>query len=91
MCVLPRWVVLHVSLGPGRVIRNMLGCHSWRKQIGLGHGCSVVPSAQQETGERRDRTTQLGRSLVIPRALVRTRTGEAPLSGHVLESGDGHC
>ena len=36
---------------------------------------------QQETGERRDRTTQLGRSLVIPRALVRTLSGKAPLSG----------
>ena len=42
----------------------------WRKQIGLGYGCSWVPLkgriflpfAQQETGSRRDRTTQRGRS-----------------------------
>ena len=46
---------------------------------------------QQETGKRRDRTTQRGRSLVVPRVLVRTRTGKAPLSGHTLESGAGHC
>ena len=40
---------------------------------------------------RRGRTTQRGRSLGIPRVLARMRTGEAPLSGHVLESGVGHC
>ena len=28
---------------------------------------------------------------MIPHALVRMRTGEAPLSGHTLESGAGHC
>ena len=59
--------------------------------MGLGYGCSGVPlngriffhpSAQQETGLRRDRTTQRGRSLVVPRLLVRTRTGKAPPSGH---------
>ena len=33
----------------------------------------------------------VGGSPAIPRALVRMRMGEAPLSGHVLESGVGHC
>ena len=28
---------------------------------------------------------------MIPRALVHLRLGEAPLSGHTLESGAGHC
>ena len=86
--------------GPGRVFRNMLGWSPLRKQLGLGNGCSGVPlegrifflpSAQQETGIRKGRTTQRGRSLGIPRVLVRKRTGEAPQSGHVLESGVGHC
>ena len=39
----------------------------------------------------RDRTTQRGRSLVIPRVLVHMRMDEAPLLGHTLESGVGHC
>ena len=30
-------------------------------------------------------------SLLVPRVLVLTRTGKAPLSGHTLESGAGHC
>ena len=55
-----------VSPGPGRVIRNMLAGHSWRKQFGLKYGCSVVPSKgrnfflplmQQETGKKKGRTT----------------------------------
>ena len=50
-----------------------------------------LPLSQLEIGLRRDRTTQRGRSLLIPRVLVRTRTGEAPLSGHRLVSGVGHC
>ena len=49
------------------------------------------PSVQQETGLRKDCTTLRGQSLVIPRALVRMHTGEAPLSGHRLESSAGHC
>ena len=28
---------------------------------------------------------------MIPRALVHVRMGEAPHSGHTLESGAGHC
>ena len=66
------------SPGPGR----------WRKQIGLGCGCS---GAQQESGKRRGLTAQRGRSPVIPRALFHMRMGVAPLSGHTLESGAGHC
>ena len=50
-----------------------------------------LPLSQLETGSGRGRTTQRGRFLVVLRALVRTRTGEAPRSGHVLESGVGHC
>ena len=74
--------------------------HFRRKQLGLGYGCSGVPfegrifflpSAQQETWLRRDRTTQRGLSLVLPRAPVRIRMGKAPLSGHTLDSGAGHC
>ena len=99
-------LVLHVlmillsHLGQAESLGTCLAGPSWRKQLGLGYGCSGVPfegrifflpSAQQETGLRRDRTTQRGRSLVIPRVLVRTRTGEAPLSGHRLVSGAGHC
>ena len=89
------------SPGPGRIIRTHAGVgQTWRKQLGLGYGCSVVPSkgrvfslplSQQETGSGRGRTTQRGRSLVVLRALVRTCTGEAPQSGHVLDSGVGHC
>ena len=87
--------------GPGRVIRNMLGWSQLEKTARSGvwlfrsalRGENLFSSfyAQQETGLRRDRTTQRGRSLWIPRVLVRVRTGEAPLSGHVLESGVGHC
>ena len=74
--------------------------HSWGTQLGLGFGCSGVPFkervfslplSQQETGSGRGRTTQRGRSLVVLHALVRTCTGEAPLSGHVVDSGVGHC
>ena len=51
----------------------------------------VLPFLLWETGKKRDRTAPRGRSIVIPRVLVRMRTGEAPLSGHRLESGAGHC
>ena len=50
-----------------------------------------LPLTQQGTGNRRERTTRSGRSFVVPRVLVRTRTGKAPLSGRTLESGAGHC
>ena len=82
------------SHGPGIVIRNMLG---WSR---LGYGCSGVPSkerifflslTQQETGKGRGRTAQRRRSPVIPHVLVHMRMDMAPLSGHTLESGAGHC
>ena len=47
--------------------------------------------AQQETGKGKGRTTQRGRSLVIPHVLVHMRMDMAPLSGRTLESGAGHC
>ena len=50
-----------------------------------------LPLTQLETGYGRGRTTQRGRSPLIPRALVRIRTGKAPLQGHTLDSGAGHC
>ena len=87
-------------LGPGKVIKTCWVDHNWRKQLGLGFGCSVVPSqarvfslplSQQETGFGRGRTAQRGRSLFVLRVLVRMRTGKAPLSGQILESGAGHC
>ena len=68
--------------------------------MGLGYGSSGVPFEerifflaflQRETGSRRDRTTQPGRFLHFLRVLARMRTGTAPLSGHTLESGAGHC
>ena len=88
-------------LGHGRIIRNMLGWSKLRrKQIGQGFGCSGVPSkkrifflslTQQETGNGRGRTTQRGRSPVIPHVLVIMRMDLAPLSGRTRESGAGHC
>ena len=67
---------------------------------GLGYGCSGVPSkerifflslTQQETGKGRGRTAQRGRAPVISHVLVLMRMDMAPLSGHTLESGAGHC
>ena len=46
---------------------------------------------QQETGKGRDRTTQRGRSPVIPHVLVHMRMDMAPLSGRTLDSNAGHC
>ena len=86
--------------GPGRKIRNMLGwtleertdrCGVWLFRGALQGENIFLPFPQLETGRRRGRTTQRERSPAIPHALVRMRTGEAPLSGHVLESGVGHC
>ena len=85
--------------GPGIVIRNMLGWSCLVKTERLGFGCSGVPSkerifflflTQQETGKGRGRTTQRGRSPVVPHVLVYMRMDLAPLSGHTLESGAGH-
>ena len=84
--VLSVGLVLHVLIvapeppWPGRETRNMLGWSLlWRKQKGLGYGCSGVPSkgrifslplSQQETGSGKGRTTQRGRSLVMWPMLV---------------------
>ena len=54
--------------------------------VGFGR-CSWV----RLIGYGRDRTPQRGRSLVVPRAPVRMHLGGAQLSGHILESGAGHC
>ena len=42
-------------------------------------------------GYGRDRTTLRERFPVVPHTPVRMRTGGAQLSGHILESGVGHC
>ena len=104
--VLYRVLTLHVlmvllsHLGQAESLGTCLGGPSWRKQHGLGYGyfgmpsegrIFFLPSAQLETGLGKGRTTQRGRSLVIPRALVRIRTGEAPLSGLTLAGGAGRC
>ena len=51
----------------------------------------LFPCRSRRLGQEGVGTTQRGRSLVVLRALVRTCTGEAPLLGHVLDSGVGHC
>ena len=72
----------------------------WRKQPGLGYGCSGVPCGETVLflhllhllgGWRRDRFLQRGRFPLFLRVLVHTCMGEARLSGHKLESGAGHC
>ena len=99
--------------------------HFWRKQPGLGCGCSGVPfgravhifafaaftnwvkkgsflaawavpplsscSCVAGDWEGRGRTTQRGRSPVVPHALAHMRMDMALLSGRTLESGVGHC
>ena len=85
-----------VSPGPGRVFRNMLGWlqleKTVRSPVWLSRGAlqgENLLSSLDAAGDW-DRATQRGRSLLVPRVLVRTRTGKAPLSGHTLESGAGH-
>ena len=58
----------------------------WLGEWGIAdaYGCGLI-------GYERDRTTQRGRFLVVPHVPVRMRTGGAQLSGHILESGVGHC
>ena len=75
--------------------------HFWRKQPGLGYGCSGMPCGGEQCifllllrlqiGLGKDRSLQRGRSLLFLRVLVHTCMGEARLSGHNLESGAGHC
>ena len=75
------WTLLEKTAGSGvRLFRGALQGENL-----------FLPLLQQDTGLRRDRTTQCGRSLVIPRAQVRMRMGKAPLSGHTLDGDAGHC
>ena len=78
---------------------NWVG-YSWRKLTGLGCGFSGVPFKGRifflplpfvETGLKRGRTSQRGRSLGIPCARAHMRMGMAQLSGHTRESGVGYC
>ena len=56
--------------------------------LGSGFGrCSWV----RLIGYGRDRTTQRGRFHAVPCAPGRMHTGGAQLSGHIQESGVGHC
>ena len=48
-------------------------------------------SLQLETGSRRDRSTQRGRSPCYLRVLADTPMGGARLSGHKLAGDVGHC
>ena len=83
--------------GPGGIIRNTLGW-SLLEETDTSGVCLFrgalrgenlfLPLTQLETGKGSGRTAQRGRSPVIPHALGRMRT---PLSGHILESGAGHC
>ena len=86
--------------GPGIEIRNRLGWSKLEKTAESGvwlfrgafkEGIFSLSLTQQETGKRRNRTTQRGRYPVIPHVLVHVRMDMAPLSGHTLESGAGHC
>ena len=50
----------------------------WLFRGGLQGENLFLPLLQQETGSRRDRTTQRGLSLVLPRVLARMRMGQGP-------------
>ena len=91
---------------PGQAVKlenNWDGCN-WRKLTGpgCGPGCGFsgvpfkgriffLPLPFVETGLKRGRTTQRGRSLGIPCARAHMRMGMAQLSGHTRESGVGYC
>ena len=94
--------VTPVLPGPGSDIRMKMG---WKvldktRKSGVGfsgmwRGCWVVRCGRcswvRLIGYGRDRTTLRGRFQVVPCAPVRMHTGGAQLSGHILESGVGHC
>ena len=76
----------HSPEPPGPIIRNMLGWSQMEKRV--RSWVLLFRSALEgeknlsslcAAGDWRDRTTLRGRSLGIPRVLVRMRTGEAPL------------
>ena len=88
------------SPGPGIVIRNMVGWtlleKTERSGVWLLRGAlqgenlfSLLDAAGD--WKKKGRTAQRGRSLVTPHVLVHMRMDMAPLSGHTLESGAGHC
>ena len=101
-CSLPLVILISLLCYLGQVVRlegNSVG-HSWRKLVGLGCGFSGVPFKGRifvlplpflETGLKRSRTIQRGRSLGIPCARAHMRMGMAQLSGHTRESGVGYC
>ena len=86
---------------PGRIIRNMLGRSLEEKNV-VGSGvwlfrCALqgksLFSALDALGDwvRKGSYHTAWAVPVIPCALVRVRMDRAPLSGHTLESGAGHC
>ena len=87
-------------LGQAVKLENNWVGYKWRKQKGLGCGFSGAPFKGRifflplpilETGLKRGRTAQRGRSLGIPCARAHMRMGMAQLSGHTRESGVGYC
>ena len=94
--------VTPVLPGPGSDIRMKMGWKVLDKTRKSGVwffrdaegwlGSGVWPMLRVRLiGYKRDRTTQRGRFQVVPCAPVRMHTGGAQLSGHILESGVGHC
>ena len=88
--------------GPGRIIRNMLGWSLEEKNV-VGSGVWLFRGALQgknlfsslSAAGDWERKGSYHTAWAVPcdssRTCVRVRTGEAPLSGHILESGVGHC
>ena len=89
-----------VSPGRGRVIRNMLGWSQLERTAGSGVWLFRDALERKNLLSSLDAVGDWFKTgsyptawavPVIPRALVRVRTGEALLYGHTLESGAGHC
>ena len=90
--------------GPGRIIRNMLGWSLLEKTDRSGVWLFRGAPSGGESFFFPCRFWRLGQwerkgsyhtawavPLWFPHALVHMRVGKAPLSGHILESGAGHC
>ena len=83
----------------GTIIRNMLGWSLLGKTVRSGvwlfrgalQGKNLFSSLVAAGDWVRKGSHHTAWSLVVLHALVRMCTGEAPLSGHTLESGAGHC
>ena len=97
---LPPPFLASVSPGPFREVRSGIVWTSPEKLQGEGCGGFEVPwegkmysmhSLQLETGSRKDRSSQRGRSSRFIRVLVHTRMGRVRLSGHKSGSGAGYC